>query len=110
MIRFTTGIDVAFIDSSSSPRPSSRSVKLVAHLADEALGGAQLGDAGDHREHDAQVAVLAGAEQAAQLGSEDVGVAEAVADRAKAEGGVVLVRLHADGELVAAEVEGADGD
>src|SRR5512145_676371 len=56
---------------SSSTRASSRARR------------AQLGDPGDHGEHDLEVPVDRGAEEGPELGPEHVRLAQAVADRAQ---------------------------
>ena len=87
------------------------SLEQVLGLLEHLLGVAELLDGGDHREHDAQVAILRGAQQRAQLGDEQVVLVETDADRAVAEERVLLLfqreRRHF---LIAADVQRADDD
>ena len=81
---------------------------LLEGLGEHPLRGPHLGHPAHHGEHEAQVAVGGGPHRRAQLGVEDVGVAQAVAHRPEAQRGVLRVVLLAGGELVPAQVEGAD--
>ena len=84
--------------------------KLLADGGDLRLRVAQLPHRGDHRQHDAQLAVDAGAEQRPQLGAEELRVPQREADGAQPQRRIGLVRAVPDGQLVAAQVQGADGD
>ena len=77
---------------------------------DELQGLVDLGNAGQHRHQDLQVAVGGGAQQRAQLGAEQLRFGQAQADRAQAQRRVAGDAHRALQLLVRAEVEGADGD
>jgi len=65
----------------------------------------------DHRVHHLDIALHAGAEDGPQLGTKDVAFLEAEPDGAPAEKGVHLARdIQVREKLIAAEIEGADGD
>ena len=75
------------------------------------LGFPHFPHAGDHGEHDAQLAVGRGAEQGAQLGAEDLRAGQADAQGAHAHGGVVLFgQVKVADLLVGADVQRADDD
>jgi len=60
----------------------------VSFAFDDRLGGIEFGDLGNHREHDAQRAAAAGAQQSADLAAQQPGPVEAEPDRAPAERGI----------------------
>ena len=85
--------------------------QLHPALVQDVLGVVELPQAGDHGEHDAQVAVGRSPQQGPQLGLEEVLAGQADADGAVAQGGVLLVvQLHIIDGLVRADVAGADDD
>ena len=86
------------------PRSSTSLHRLVEELSDFA----DLVHARDHRHHDAEVAVGAGADHGAELREKDFGPLEREAHGAQAERRVHLRgELEARRELVAADVERA---
>ena len=75
------------------------------------FGIADLFDRRDHREHDAQIAVLSRAQQRTQLGQEQVGLIQANADCAIAEERVLfLFQLQRWHFLIAADVQRTDNN
>ena len=79
---------------------SSSSCRACAHFVER----------DDEREHDAHVAVHRRAQQRAELRAEQLRLIEAHPDRAPAEERIRLGGESADGQLVAADVEGANDD
>ena len=70
------------------------------------LGEIEFGDFRDHREHDAQRAAAAGAQQCADLAAQQARPVEAEPDRAPAQRGIFLDHgLHIGQRLVAADVQ-----
>jgi hypothetical protein len=69
----------------------------------------QLVRSGHHRQHHLHRPAVGGAEEGAELGTEELGMLEAEPKAAQAQEGVALVREADPGQrLVAADVEGAD--
>ncbi len=88
---------------------------LRAHLAprvvEQGAHGAELVEAGDHGHEHAHAAGRGGPNDGAEVGREEVGSGECEAHRTLAEHGVSFAGGgEARGELVAPEVERADGD
>ena len=65
---------------------------------------------GDHREHHLEIAVRRGAQQRADLHAEDIGPRQRQPDAAQAEERIALLDGEAGHRLVAAGIDGADGD
>ena len=82
----------------------------IGQLAlDDGLGLIELGDFGNHREHDLQRAAAAGAQQRANLAAQQAGTVEAEPDRAPPQRGIFLDHgFHIGQRLVAADVERAE--
>jgi len=66
---------------------------------DRGAGFAQLGELGDHGEHDAEMAAGASTEDGAKLGLEEIGMTEAETEAAFAEEGIRFARVAEVGAL-----------
>ncbi len=82
--------------------------EFLLRLGEQRARPPHLGHRDDQREHDAQVAVHAGAQQRAQLGAEDRRLVQAHADGPPPEERIRLRGKSAHGQLVAADVERAN--
>ena len=99
----------------ADPKPAGQRGAALAGAGEldveQMFGGLELGDLGDHREHDAELAPGGGADHRAKLLAQHARAVEPNPDRAPAHGGVLVDVFAEVGQLlIAADVEGAERD